>query len=810
MADPTGIGPYLLAFSDDALLPQSRAFTVAPGSGLTTQDFGPSNNFAINTIGALNAINNLSATGYLVSTGDVAPYFVARQITSTDNSLTILHPTGLNGNTDLSVTTGATVQKINYFYNTTTEVGTGSNLNLIAGDGVDITSGFDSETGFANYTFTSTGGGGGGGGVSSVGLTSTGNTIHVTTSTANPITSTGIFNVDIKTQNSPTINYVLAATQVTPSLQLSWVAQGGGGGGLTSVGVSSSDLTVGNSPLTSNGTITLALNTVPTTKGGTGQSSYTAGNMLYWASGTSLTKLTIGAANSVLYSTGSAPAWTTTAPTLVNQVLTYNGTNLIWHVPEGTGLTNVGITSGSGLLVAGVAATANGNRTVDFPTPYVVGNILRGSGTGYAPLAIGANNYVLTSDGTTFNWAPLPPAEGNAGQAVLNSSGVFQVLNSDITTASVIVASPLQTISSTGPAAGPITVTIQAGVGFTLSGDGALDSGKGVGYTIDGGGGAGSGVTTILGNNGITVTNGTGPTATISLPTPTAGNLLVGNGSAYAPLAIGAANKVLFSNGTTAAWTTTAPTATNDVLTYNGTTLVWAQPAGGSGTVTSVGLTSTGGTVTISGTASPITTSGTFNIEVPNWSGVPANQSVNMNSFGLNSTAFLALGDNASIPIAPTTGGIIGINLGVLILKSSTITGVRNIVTASPTGYAANGSILYGNGAGIYTSLAPTTNGYVLTLASGVPSWAPASGGGTTVIFGKAQLNTSAVYTINDSAVTADAIIVISGVSATTGQAAGGPFDIVINAGTSIVITSERSAGIGNDQNKFITYSYTR
>lgn len=50
---------------------------------------------------------------------------------------------------------------------------------------------------------------------------------------------------------------------------------------------------------------------VKTGFGGTGLTSYTAGDLVYYASGTALSKLAIGAANGILYSTGSAPAWRT-------------------------------------------------------------------------------------------------------------------------------------------------------------------------------------------------------------------------------------------------------------------------------------------------------------------------------------------------------------------------------------------------------------------------------------------------------------------------------------------------------------------
>jgi hypothetical protein len=53
-------------------------------------------------------------------------------------------------------------------------------------------------------------------------------------------------------------------------------AAGGGGGTVTSIGITSDDLTVTTSPVTTSGSIGLALKTVPITKGGTGQITATA------------------------------------------------------------------------------------------------------------------------------------------------------------------------------------------------------------------------------------------------------------------------------------------------------------------------------------------------------------------------------------------------------------------------------------------------------------------------------------------------------------------------------------------------------
>lgn len=49
--------------------------------------------------------------------------------------------------------------------------------------------------------------------------------------------------------------------------------------------------------------------TTPTSAGGTGLTSYTAGDTLYYASGTALSKLSIGTTDYVMTSSGSAPQW---------------------------------------------------------------------------------------------------------------------------------------------------------------------------------------------------------------------------------------------------------------------------------------------------------------------------------------------------------------------------------------------------------------------------------------------------------------------------------------------------------------------
>ena len=107
--------------------------------------------------------------------------------------------------------------------------------------------------------------------------------------------------------------------------------------------------------------VTIALNTVTTALGGTGLTSYTAGDITYYASGTTFTKLGIGTNGQILTSSGTAPQWTTNLTT----------------AQGGTGLTT--FTAGD--------------------IPYYV------SGTALSKLGIGTNGQVLTSNGTAPVWS---------------------------------------------------------------------------------------------------------------------------------------------------------------------------------------------------------------------------------------------------------------------------------------------------------------------------------------------------------------------------------------------------------------------
>ena len=104
----------------------------------------------------------------------------------------------------------------------------------------------------------------------------------------------------------------------------------------------------------------IAWKVTPTTAGGTGLTSYTAGDTLYYASGTTLSKLAIGASKTIMTSSGTAPQWSVSLDT----------------TQGGTGLTS-----------------------------YTAGDLVYyAAGTAFTKLAIGASTTILTSSGSAPQW----------------------------------------------------------------------------------------------------------------------------------------------------------------------------------------------------------------------------------------------------------------------------------------------------------------------------------------------------------------------------------------------------------------------
>jgi hypothetical protein len=193
---------------------------------------------------------------------------------------------------------------------------------------------------------------------------------------------------------------------------LEWLAISGTGT-VTSVDVSggTTGLTTTGGPITGGGTITLA-GTLITSNGGTGLTSYSAGDLLYYASGTALSKLAIGASTRILTSTGSAPQWSDPATVTVGTATTAT------TATSATTATN--IASGT----AGAIPYQTGAGATTFLSP----------GTGVVYNSGGSPSYsmtpTLTSIALTTGTISTTPASAND---IANKSYVDTQVSSGIT-----------------------------------------------------------------------------------------------------------------------------------------------------------------------------------------------------------------------------------------------------------------------------------------------------------------------------------------------------------------------------------------
>jgi hypothetical protein len=194
--------------------------------------------------------------------------------------------------------------------------------------------------------------------------------------------------------------------------------------------------------------------TVPTSAGGTGLTSYTAGDLLYYATGTALTKLAIGATDTVLTSSGSAPQWSSALTitgltnsgnltftgtgnritgdfsnaTLANRVAfqtsTTNGATTVNVIPNGTG-------SVSSVQANNSSDPANGSQIYIAAGASVTQIAADKSGTGtYLPMAFytgGSEDMRLHVSGGVSIGDTTDPGTGNlrlgTGNLVIGTSG---------------------------------------------------------------------------------------------------------------------------------------------------------------------------------------------------------------------------------------------------------------------------------------------------------------------------------------------------------------------------------------------------
>jgi hypothetical protein len=310
--------------------------------------------------------------------------------------------------------------------------------------------------------------------------------------------------------------------------------------------VTNTNIAIAGSAITS-GTVAVAY-------GGTGQTTYTDGQLLIGnSSGNTLAKATLTAGTGIAITNGAGS---------ITVAATNNGTVTSVDVSGGTtGLTTSGgpITGSGTITLAGTLAVANGGTGATTQS---------GARTGLGATTLGSNLFTITNPGAvTF-------PRFNADNTVSSLS------NTDFRTA-------------IGAGTGNGTVTSVAGTGsvngITLSGTVTSSGNLTLGGTL-------SGVslsTQVTGTLPI-ANGGTGQTGT-----PSNGQLLIGNGSGFTRATLSAGSGISISNG--AGSISIASTSTGTVTSVSGTGTVNGITL--SGTVTSSGsLTLGGGITSLTGT----------------------------------------------------------------------------------------------------------------------------------------------------------------------------------------------------------------
>jgi hypothetical protein len=350
---------------------------------------------------------------------------------------------------------------------------------------------------------------------------------------------------------------------------------------LSSATASKAVFTDGSKALTSTGTLT-------TDQGGTGQSSYTAGDLIYYATGTAFTKLALGSSTTILTSSGTAPQWSAASGVTVgtatnlaggaagsvpyqtasgatsflsigtsDYVLTSTGSAPTWTANTGTG--NV-VRATSPTLTTPVLGVATATSLNGLTVSTTTGTLTLANGSTLA--TSGANSITLTSTGATNVTLPTSGTLATTSNTVATISfGTTGLTPSTATGGAVTVAGNLSPANGgtgvSNNALNTLTFTGNYSLGLTLNGNtsvtlpttGTLATLAGAetltNKTING---ANNTISNINLASQVTGTLPFGNGGTGNSATPTNGQLLIGNGSGFSLATLTAGSGITVTN----------------------------------------------------------------------------------------------------------------------------------------------------------------------------------------------------------------------------------------------------------------------
>jgi len=395
-------------------------------------------------------------------------------------------------------------------------------------------------------------------------------------------------------------------------------------------------------------------------------------------------------ANSVAITGGSingttigASAASTISGTTITATTQFSG--------AGTGLTG----TASGLSIGGNAATATSATSAGSVTNSLTFN------NGGAGAASGSTFNGASALTVSYNTIGAPSttgtgASGTWGISVTGNAGT--VTNGVYTTGSYSNPSWITSISGSIVSGAVASATTATNVAGGATGSLLYQS-------------AASTTTSLgLGTSGYVLTAGASAPQYVaqstlsvgSASTATTSTNLAGGGAGYVPYQSASGTTAFVSSGTT-----------GQVLTSNGTSApTWTTPTAYA-TVTD--------DTTTNSTRYPLfanQTSGNISTEYTSSTKLQYNPSTGV----FTSTSFSGAGTGL-------TGTASSLSIGGNAATATSATSATSATTATNLAGGANGSVPYQTGSGATTFLAAGTNGYVLTLAGGVPTWAAASSG---------------------------------------------------------------------------------